>query len=166
MPRVLFVCTANICRSPVAAAILRHLLEGRGYRGWQVASGGTLAMPGLEATPHSIEVLAERGLDLGEHRAQRVEAEDVKRADLVLCMESGHAEALRIENPGERRKIFLLTEMIGRHENVADPYGGPKEWYEIMADQLSELIERGLPRIVELAQANAARRVPAAPPTS
>lgn len=158
MAHILIVCTANICRSPVVAAMLRERLRQAGHDDWHVASGGTLAMPGLGASTYGVEVLAERGLEIAEHRSRRVESEDVERADLVLCMESGHAEALKIENPEHAERIFLITEMIGRHEDVADPYGGPREWYVEMADDMAGLIGRALPRIVELARAHAATR--------
>lgn len=158
MPEILVVCTANICRSPVVEAILRARLRERGLADWRVASGGTLALPGYEAAEHSRELLAERRLDISGHRSQRVEERHLAASDLVLCMEWGHREALRIEFPHHRGKIHLLTEMVGDHREVADPIGGPRQGYERMVDEVTELIDQGLPRIVELASAHAAAR--------
>jgi len=155
--RVLIVCTANICRSPVVEAILRQRLHQRGLR-WQVASAGTLAMSGYAASKHGVEVLAVRGLDISGHRSHEVTSRDVQDADLVLCMEQGHVEALRIENREHSAKIQLLTAMIGYQEDVADPYGGPRPWYEVMVDQVTDLVDRGLDRIVELANTHFAAR--------
>lgn len=155
--RVLIVCTANICRSPVVEAILRQRLRQRGLS-WQVASAGTLAMSGYAASKHGVTVLAERGLDISAHRSSEVTSDDVQQSDLVLCMEQSHVEALRVENRGHGHKIQLLTAMIGRHEDVADPYGGPRPWYDIMVDQVTALVDRGLDRIVELARTHHAAR--------
>lgn len=157
MAEILVVCTANICRSPVVEAILRARLEAAGLRGWVVSSGGTLALAGFPPAAHSAELMTERGLDIDHHLSQVVEERHVEDADLVLCMEWGHREALRVEYPGHRHKILLLSEMVGRHFGIADPIGGPREGYEEMVVEVSELIEEGLARIIELAGAHGSR---------
>lgn len=154
MPHVLFVCTANICRSPVAQAILRERLK----EGWTVTSAGTWATEGRGAAENSRLVLAERGIDLDDHRSQMIDEEMVASADLVLCMETGHAEALRTEFSHYADKIFMLSEMVGKQFSIADPYGEPKEAYERMAREVEELIDEGLPLIIELAGENARKR--------
>lgn len=156
---VLVVCTANICRSPVVEAVLRDRLERRGLDSWTVRSAGTLARPGLAASRHGIDILRERGLDIADHQSHVVEASDVAASDLVLCMERFHAESLRAELPAYRQRIMLLTEMIGHDEDIADPYGGPRDWYEAMIDDVTEIIERGLDQIVAKATRTAAARV-------
>jgi len=154
---ILVVCTANICRSPVVEAILRQRLAARGYS-WQVTSAGTLAARGYPASQHSIDVLGARGIDIAGHRSHEVRTQDVEAADLVLCMERSHAEALRVENPAHRHRIHLLTAMVQRNEDVADPYGGPRPWYEMMVEQVAGLLEQGLTRIIELGLENHAAR--------
>jgi len=158
MPHVLVICTANICRSPVVEAILRARLWDAGYGDWQVSSAGTLALPGYPAATESVAVAAARGLDISRHESRRVEEHHLEACTLALCMELGHREALHVEYPAHRHKVRLLTEMVGGYEEVEDPIGGPPEEYERMAREVTDLVDRGLPQIVELALANARRQ--------
>ncbi len=155
MPHILFVCTANICRSPVAEGLLRKRLDEDGLYSWQVSSAGTWAQLRRGAATTSVQLMAERGIDLSNHRAREVTAELLADADLILCMETGHAEALRVEFPEARERIHVLSEMAGSNHNVADPYGGPYQGYVKMVDELTHLIDAGLPRIIGLAGRNA-----------
>jgi protein-tyrosine-phosphatase len=155
MANILIICTANICRSPVAAALLRDRLRQRGLTNWTVGSAGTWAMVARGASRYSIEVAKRGGLDISEHRANMVEENHMKHADLILTMEVGHAEALRAEFPRQAHKVHMLAEMVGRTYNIADPYGGPLEEYERMYDGLTEVIDNGLDRIIALATENA-----------
>lgn len=158
MPHVIFICTANICRSPVAEAVLRDRLQKRGLVDWQVSSAGTWAMMKREASRNSVLVMAERGLDINDHQSQLVEQKHLEMADLVLCMEAGHAEALRIEFPAHKAKIFMFSEMVERRFSINDPYGQSLDAYEEMAQEVIRVIDAGLERIIELAKANAAQR--------
>ncbi len=159
MANILIVCTANICRSPVAAAILSDRLRQRGLDDWKVLSAGTWAMVSRGASRFSIVVARRAGLDLTHHRAMMVNEGLLRGADLVLTMEDGHAEALRVEFPDDAHKVHLLSEMGGPRFNVPDPYGGPLEGYERMYDELVELIDGGMDRIVELSSRNEKSRV-------
>ncbi|MFZ0545459.1 MAG: hypothetical protein WAM60_08475 [Candidatus Promineifilaceae bacterium] len=151
MPEIIAVCTANICRSPVVEAVLQERLAATGLGAWRVASAGTWAMNGQPASQYSREILAERGLDISRHSSRVITPEMMKEADLLLCLETGHAEALRAEFPQHAHKVHLLTEMIGHRYSIADPYGGPRRDYERMINDVTQLIEDGLPRIIELA---------------
>ena len=102
--------------------------------------------------------MAEQELDISEHRSQPVDQALMNDADLLLCMEIGHAEALRAEFPHQAFKVYLLSAMAGPAYSVSDPYGGPRTEYQRMVTEVSELIDVGLPRIVELALANERRR--------
>ncbi len=154
MGNILIVCTANICRSPVAAAILRDRLRQRGLAGWAVRSAGTWALAPRGASRYSIDVVSRYGLDISDHRSRMVEESFLREADLVLTMEDGHAEALRAEFSQQSHKVYMLTEMTGHTYNIADPYGGPLEEYEQMAAVLSEVIDGGLDRIIALVKEN------------
>lgn len=158
MVKILIICTANICRSPVAAALLRDRLRQRGLADWQVESAGTWAMVARGASRHSIDLMSRYGHDITGHRSRMVTDDMLRGADLVLTMEDGHAEALRAEFAPEAHKVFMITEMIGHTYSIADPYGGPPEEYERMAASLTEVIDGGLERIVFLARENADRR--------
>jgi protein-tyrosine phosphatase len=151
MIKIIAVCTANICRSPVVEAVLRDRLVELGKVGWQVQSAGTWASNGQAPSRYSQEILAERGLDISNHRSQVITREMLEGAALVLCLAEGHAEAMRAEFPDQADKIFLLTEMVGQQYSVSDPYGGPRHAYERMVNDVTQLVEDGLPRIIELA---------------
>ena len=155
MARILVICTANICRSPVAAALLRDRLRQRGLGDWTVSSAGTWATAARPASRYSIDVAGRHGFNITDHRATMVHERHLREADLALTMEDGHAEALRAEFPTHAHKVYLLTEMVGRTYNIPDPYGGPIEEYQHMYDGLVEVIDAGLDRIITLAQQNA-----------
>jgi protein-tyrosine phosphatase len=155
MPNILVVCTANICRSPVGEVVLRDRLHKQGLTNWTVASAGTWAEPDRNAATFSRQLMAAQGFDLEAHRSHMVTEPDLAAADLVLVMEMGHAEALRAEFPQHAGKIYLLSEMAGPRYSITDPYGGPLEAYQEMVTELTTLIEKGLPRIMQLARAKA-----------
>lgn len=155
MPHVLMICTANICRSPVAEGLLRDRLHKRGLLDWTVSSAGTWAQVERGASENSVVVMNERGLDITSHVSRMVKGEHLRQADLVLCMESGHAEALRAEFYQYAPKIHLLTEMAGRHYSISDPYGQPLTAYRLMANEVEEIIDEGVDEIIRLAEARA-----------
>ncbi|MCB8982758.1 MAG: low molecular weight phosphotyrosine protein phosphatase [Ardenticatenaceae bacterium] len=163
MPSILVVCTANICRSPVAAALLRDRLQKRGLADWVVRSAGTWAEESVRASRYSVELAAERGLDITGHRAEMVNRQLLKEADLVLCMETGHAEALRVEFPGSADKIYLMSEMVGKKYGISDPYGRSRATYEAMVTELENIIDAGLDEIIARAEKTAAQRSSTSP---
>lgn len=159
MPHILFVCTANICRSPVAEGLLRRRIEEEFMDGWTVSSAGTWVLEERGASRNSVVVMAQRGIDIADHISRGITAEMLSDADLILCMESGHAEALAAEFPKETAgKIYMLTQMVGRRHDVADPYGMELPEYQQMAEEVEELIDKALPRIRQLASDNAQSR--------
>lgn len=149
---VLFVCTANRIRSPMAEALMRRYLATHpdGIR-WELASAGTWAKAGLTALPMAQEVMAERGVDLRGHRAAEIDETMMARYRLVLVMEAGHREALQAEFPHDAGRVYLLSEMAGQRFNVADPIGGDMAGYRLAADVIASLIDRGAQRIRSLA---------------
>lgn len=157
-PHILVVCTANICRSPVAEVLLRSKLHTAGQTEWTVSSAGTWAEPGHTAAPFSIALMADRGLDIRSHRSQPVAEQLMQRADLILCLETGHAKTLRQDYPTHRHKIYTLRQMAEKRGSVRDPYGGTRQQYERMVAEVNELIEQGFSRIQAWAQANFQRR--------
>lgn len=155
MPAVLFVCTANICRSPLAEVLFRDQLAQRGLDGaqWRVESAGTWGEDGFPASRNSCKVAQQYGLDLSQHRSRIVDADLLSQFDLILVMESGHKEALTVEFPMLAERIFLLSEMAGQIQNVEDPYGGPLSEYQATAEEMLAWIDQGWERIQRLAQA-------------
>ena len=155
MPKILIVCTANQCRSPLAEELLRQQLRATyPAQAWQVESAGTWATSGRSAHPDMRTVAAEFGLDLAAHRARNVDNVDLAAYDLILTMEQSHKEALQIEFPSIRNRVFLLSEMLGVTYDIPDPIGGPLEDYRTTVKELTRLLKLSLPRITELAQNN------------
>lgn len=154
MAHILVVCTANICRSPVAEALLRDRLDKRGFDDWTVGSAGTWAMATRGASRNSQVVMAQYGLDISNHIARMVDDSLLQEADLVLCMEEGHVEALMAEFPEQAHKVHAITAMAGPTYSVNDPFGGPLIEYERMSAELASIIDRGMDKIIVLAEGN------------
>jgi protein-tyrosine phosphatase len=152
MRTIVFVCTGNICRSPMAEAFLKRTLAREGLTGYVVRSAGVWAANGRPASPYAIQVMARRGMDISRHRAHSLTRADVEEADLILAMASEHVEAIEMLLPQYRPKIHLLSEMAGRHDDIPDPGGGPLYEYLQCADELEDLIEQSCPQILKLAK--------------
>jgi low molecular weight protein-tyrosine phosphatase len=118
--QVLVVCTANLCRSPVAAALLARQFDGMvdvDGRRWTVASAGTTAHR-ADADPDTASAAASIGLDLGDHRPRVVAAADVEHADLILTMTRAQLRQLVAEAPGAWPKTFTLRELLRRAQSL------------------------------------------------
>ncbi len=146
--RVLFVCSGNICRSPMAEALARQLLAQRGRADIGVSSAGTAAADGAGASEGSYLVGLEAGLDLGGHQAQQLTAELVADADIVFGMAAHHVD--RAIALGGAEKSFLLGEYAGRggDEEVPDPFGGDLDEYRDTYAHLRSLLEDALDRLL------------------
>lgn len=150
MHSVLFVCTANICRSPMAAALLRAKVAAEAAD-WRIESAGTWALEGNPAASQAQLIMKERGQDIFAHSSRSVSRELLKSFNLILTMEHGHKEAMQIEFPEVSRRIFTLSEMIGQRFEIADPIGGSTADFQATADEIEELLTRGFERIRQLA---------------
>lgn len=152
MSLIMFVCTGNLCRSPMAAGLLRQQLDREGLAGrYEVVSTGVWAVDDHPASANAISVMAERGVDIADHIARTIRATDVAEADLILVMSQEHEQMIRNTWPQYAWKVHRLSEMIGKRKDVRDPYGGSVQEYRVCADTLAEYIEQGLERILELA---------------
>jgi protein-tyrosine phosphatase len=155
--RVLFVCSGNTCRSPLAAAALAQELGPEAAR-VEVSSAGTTAHDGEPASPGSVLVAARDGVDLGGHRSRRLTPELLRSADLVLVMEPGHLSAVRAAG-GDPHRSFVLSEWPPPGEPqlaVTDPFGGSSEAYEECWRRIRRHVRRVAPSVLEALRARSA----------
>lgn len=149
--RLLFVCTGNTCRSPMAEAIARAKAEELGWEGFEVRSAGAGAFPGAPPSGGAVRTTRAHGLDLSDHRATLLTRREVEWADLILTMSPGHLA--RVSELGGGDRAALLTtydERVDRTSegaSIPDPIGGSDEEYARTFRRLEDLIEKLIERL-------------------
>ncbi len=143
MIHIIMVCSGNICRSPMAAALLRHLLPPHIKASVSVSSAGTHAMHGNHATERAVEVMAQLGIDLSNHRARQLTRNHIRQADLTLVMERVHLEIIKHTLWWGKSRVHLLTKFDPHsgEPDIQDPYGAPLEAYQACAQIIRPCVE-------------------------
>src|SRR5580765_3723239 len=154
MKTVLFVCTGNVCRSPMAEGIFRRAVQGRGD--YRVFSAGLGAIEGQPPSTYGVQAVKELGIDISGQRSRMLTPELVQQADSIFGMTHSHIDTVMMLYPFAAEKTFLLREFdetLDQFEkDISDPIGGSYEIYLTCRDQ----IEQGIPsllRFIEHGQA-------------
>jgi RpiB/LacA/LacB family sugar-phosphate isomerase len=140
MKTVLFICTGNICRSPMAEGIFRHIMKGR--RDIQVMSAGIGAMEGQAPSPYAVQAVRELGIDISKQRSRQLTADLVQEADYIFGMTHSHVDTVMLLYPYAAEKTFLLREFDDTldvfEKDISDPIGGSYEVYAYCRDQIEQ----------------------------
>lgn len=150
MPRIVFVCTKNQFRSPLAAEMLKHELATRNMPGeWIVDSAGSWVADLAPATPEALIEAEKRGLDLSAHTSKGIEGIHREQIDLFLVMEQGQKESILLDFPKLSKRTYLLSELTGLSFSIPDPYATGESCSEI-ALEIESLIHDNVEKIIAL----------------
>ncbi|WP_188399377.1 MULTISPECIES: low molecular weight protein arginine phosphatase [Sporomusa] len=151
MFKILFVCTGNTCRSPMAAALLADIAEKAGMAGRiSIASAG-LAAGRQPASAQARSVMRQAGLNVDNHCSQQLTLQLLTAADVILTMTAAHKQALVGMAAGLEGKLYTLAEFAGETRDVSDPFGGSEAVYRECAGQIRQLLTQAWGKIVSLA---------------
>src|SRR3954462_6966016 len=157
MKTILFVCTGNICRSPMAEGLFRHAVRGRGD--YRVLSAGVGAVDGQPPSAHGVRALQELNIDISRQRSRMLTSELVNQADYIFGMTHGHVDAVTLLYPQAAEKTFLLREFDETldifEKDISDPIGGSYEVYTACRDQ----IEQGIVSLLNFIEQTTTQRV-------
>lgn len=154
--QILFVCTGNLCRSPMAAALLKQKLHPEFRRRVRIISAGTHALEGLPATLQAKAVAQKFNVDLSYHSSQPITPWIIGHSDLILTMEPEHVEIITLLDPTAEPRTFLMKEFglshqpAGPTEPIQDPISGDESVYMRVYRELDEEIDRILPSVTKV----------------
>lgn len=135
MKNILFVCTGNTCRSPMAACLFSDLLRKAGLSHlYQIDSAGLSALDGAPISENAAAALAERGISAKEHRAKQLTRAQIAQADRIYVMTQAHKQAILSAVPDAADKIRVLS--------ISDPYGGDLNTYRRCLDEIAAYLEK------------------------
>ena len=150
MLNIVFVCTGNICRSPMAEGFLRYKWLGMEHSDLIVSSMGIHGVNDFPATEYAQAVCKKNGFDISSHRARSLVGEELLKADLILCMEPVHKKFVQVFFPWRRERVALLSawpDKETRKSSIEDPMGGSYKKYQKIFGIIKEHIERIMPML-------------------
>lgn len=136
---VIFVCTGNTCRSPVAEGLFKKLLKDKDNI--NVTSRGIAACEGEFASANSIKAASELGVDISNHRAHMLTVDDIREANYIFTMTESHATAIKKSLPQYSDIIFSIKE-FAKCDDISDPYGGDIEMYRKCSLQIFDSVKK------------------------
>ncbi|UCE66157.1 MAG: low molecular weight protein arginine phosphatase [Candidatus Zixiibacteriota bacterium] len=144
--QVLFVCTGNTCRSPLAEGILKNLLKSKGIEHIQVSSAGTAGLDDLPASENAVLAAKVWDVDISEHRSRPINSRIIESSDLILAMSPEHVNYILKLSPAAKNRTYLIkgypTPFSPSQEGVRDPIGGPLDFYNQTYLELDEILRR------------------------
>jgi protein-tyrosine phosphatase len=143
LKKILFVCSGNTCRSPLAEGIAKKILSDRLSEKIEVSSAGTSAIEGVPASDLSIRVAREHGIDLSRHRARLLNKTLINESDLIVAMSSKHRDTVGIIEPAGLDRTYMLTDFCaGEGGDIPDPIGSDLEGYQKVFEQIKKCLEQ------------------------
>ncbi len=150
---ILFVCTGNICRSPMGEGLLKDLIKKEGIQQISISSAGTRGLEGEGAASSAVKVCKERGIDISAHVAKKITKEMIQENDLILTMEIDHWQKVVALVPEAQDKVRLLSRYKEKgkelSEEVPDPYGRRKRDYINCFEQMEVYIKNLVKKLME-----------------
>lgn len=141
MKKILFVCSGNTCRSPLAEGIAKKIFPLRAETPVEVSSAGSSAMDGSAASDNAVEVASRHGVDISSHEARLLGRTEIREADLIVTMTRKHRETVGVIEPEALAYTVLLTDFCTEKGDVPDPIGGGIDEYEHTYDLINRCVE-------------------------
>jgi protein-tyrosine-phosphatase len=155
---IIVVCTANVCRSPMAAALLQHALAAQPepLRSLNVISAGVAARAGDRVSENSVIALKKVGLDIAKHVSRPLTQQMINEASLILGMTESHRVMINLQAEPTPKRLHLFREFMPQRgdKEIGDPFGGPLKLYEATRDEMVEAV----PSLIEFIKANLVRK--------